>query len=162
MAALVRRACAALLVASLATACGGGGHETPARGPASTATGGAVPVVVDTDLAVDDLVALAFLLSSPEADVRAVTVSGTGEVRCPQGLKVIRSLLAVTGDEKVPVACGRSTPLAGDHAFPTEWRDTSYGFPYVLPTNKGGNITLRVKVAELPASWRAHLRVIID
>ncbi|MFA6575325.1 MAG: nucleoside hydrolase, partial [Nocardioides sp.] len=87
------------------------------------APGDGVPVVVDTDLALDDLVALAFLLSSTEADVRAVTVSGTGEVRCPQGLTVIRGLLALTGDDEVPVACGRSSPLAGDHAFPSEWRD---------------------------------------
>jgi pyrimidine-specific ribonucleoside hydrolase len=86
-----------------------------------------VPVVVDTDLAVDDLVALAFLLSSTGVDVRAVTVSGTGEVRCPQGLAVVASLLALTGDEEVPVACGRSTPLAGDHAFPTQWRDLADG-----------------------------------
>ncbi|MDP2772111.1 MAG: nucleoside hydrolase [Nocardioides sp.] len=78
---------------------------------------------MDTDLALDDVVALAFLLSSTEVDVRAVTVSGTGEVRCPQGLKVIRSLLALTSDDEVPVACGRSTPLAGDHTFPSEWRD---------------------------------------
>ena len=118
--------CTAVLAASLATACAGGdsgGGDTPAEGPSSRATGDGVPVVVDTDLAVDDLVALAFLLSSTDADVRAVTVSGTGEVRCPQGLTVIRSLLAVTGDEDVPVACGRSTPLAGDHEFPAEWRD---------------------------------------
>jgi inosine-uridine nucleoside N-ribohydrolase len=84
-------------------------------------------VVVDTDLALDDLVALAFLLSSTEADVRAVTVSGTGEVRCPQGVQVIRGLLALTGDDTIPVACGRSTPLAGNHAFPTEWRDQADG-----------------------------------
>ncbi|MFA6298773.1 MAG: nucleoside hydrolase, partial [Nocardioides sp.] len=32
-------------------------------------------------------------------------------------------LLALTGDDEVPVACGRSSPLAGDHAFPSEWRD---------------------------------------
>jgi inosine-uridine nucleoside N-ribohydrolase len=82
-------------------------------------------MVVDTDLAVDDLVALAFLLSSSNADVRAITVSGTGEVRCPQGLDVIRGLLAAMGDEDVPVACGSSTPLSGDRAFPTEWRDAA-------------------------------------
>ena len=113
---------AALVVVSLATACGGGRTATPER-PPSTAARGGVPVVVDTDLALDDLVALSFLLSSTEADVRAVTVSGTGEVRCPQGLAVIRGLLAVTGDDNLPVACGRSTPLVGNHAFPTEWRD---------------------------------------
>jgi inosine-uridine nucleoside N-ribohydrolase len=82
-------------------------------------------VVVDTDLASDDLVALSFLLSSTEVDLVAVTVSGTGEVRCPQGLDVIRGLLAVTGDDDIPVACGRSAPLVGDRAFPTEWRDAA-------------------------------------
>jgi inosine-uridine nucleoside N-ribohydrolase len=81
--------------------------------------------VVDTDLAADDVVALSFLLSSTEVDVVAVTVSGTGEVRCPQGLDVIRGLLAVTGDDDIPVACGRSSPLVGDKAFPTEWRDAA-------------------------------------
>ena len=126
MGARLRPVCALLLIAALAVACSGGdGGDSSTRGPASTTPGAAEPVVVDTDLAVDDLAALAFLLSSKDADVRAVTVSGTGEVRCPEGLQVMRRLLAVTGDDKVPVACGRSTPLAGDHAFPTEWRDAA-------------------------------------
>ena len=100
MATRLRCLCTAVLVASLASACAGGGEgDTTEAAPAGGVAGAAAPVVVDTDLAVDDLVALAFLLSSTEADVRAVTVSGTGEVRCPQGLVVIRSLLAVTGDE---------------------------------------------------------------
>jgi inosine-uridine nucleoside N-ribohydrolase len=81
--------------------------------------------VVDTDLAADDLVALAFLLSSPHAEVRAITVSGTGEVRCPAGLEVISGLLELTDQAEIPVACGRSTPLAGDREFPREWRDAS-------------------------------------
>lgn len=122
MTARVRWMCALLLVVLLATACGGGGTTSTGRPPGPGSARG-VPVVVDTDLAIDDLVALAFLLSSTVVDVRAVTVSGTGEVRCPQGLEVIRALLAVTDDETIPVACGRSTPLVGDHAFPTEWRD---------------------------------------
>lgn len=120
MAARWQGMCALLLAV---TAACGGGDGTPTGTPPSGGAGAGVPVVVDTDLAIDDVVALAFLLSSTEVDVRAVTVSGTGEVRCPQGLTVIRALLAVTGDEKVPVACGRPTPLAGDHVFPTEWRD---------------------------------------
>ncbi|HQR25432.1 MAG TPA: nucleoside hydrolase [Nocardioides sp.] len=94
-------------------------------GPTSDGTGAGRPLVVDTDLASDDLVALLFLLSSSEVDVRAVTVSGTGEVRCPRGLEIAAGLLAVTGHDDVPVACGRSTPLSGDHTFPAEWRDAA-------------------------------------
>ena len=114
-------ACATALLLLGAAACASGGEEgtSPGRGAAR------VRVVVDTDLAADDLVALAFLLSSPGADVVAVTVSGTGEVRCPAGLAVVRGLLAATGDEKVPTACGRSSPLAGGRAFPKEWRDAA-------------------------------------
>lgn len=94
--------------------------------PVTTGAGtGSIPVVVDTDLAVDDLIALSFLLTSTDADVRAITVAGTGEVRCPKGLDVLRGLLAVTGDADTPIACGRTTPLEGTRAFPTEWRDAA-------------------------------------
>ncbi|HMN98069.1 MAG TPA: nucleoside hydrolase [Miltoncostaeaceae bacterium] len=115
-------ACATVLLLLGGVACGDGGGErdaSPGREAAPTR------VVVDTDLAPDDLVALAFLLSSPDATVVAVTVSGTGEVRCPAGLDVVRGLLAATGHEDVPTACGRSAPLAGDRTFPTGWRDAA-------------------------------------
>ena len=128
---IVRSLASSLLVASGVAACGtgddGDADDRPARAP-----GEPVPLVVDTDLAADDIAALLFLLSSPDADVRAVTVSGTGEVRCPQGLEVAARLLAVTGDEGIPVACGRSDPLEGDAAFPDDWRDATdaaYGLP---------------------------------
>ena len=105
-------------------ACGGGGDVADTT-TTTTASGSAIPVVVDTDLALDDVVALLFLLSSPAADVRAVTVSGTGEVHCPHGLTVMGALLAVTGDQEIPVACGRGTPLVGNHAFPDDWREAA-------------------------------------
>lgn len=125
-----RSAVAALLVVAGLAACsddGDGDAVATTRPP-----GAPVPLVVDTDLAADDLVALLFLLRSPDADVRAITVSGTGEVRCPKGLEVAARLLAVTGDDEIPVACGRSDPLEGDAAFPDEWRDATddaYGLP---------------------------------
>jgi inosine-uridine nucleoside N-ribohydrolase len=97
--------------------------------------GGALPVVVDTDLAADDIVALAYLLSSPAVDVLALTVSGTGEVTCPRGAEVAAGLLSSLGHDDVPVACGRSTPLSGDRVFPEEWRDAAddaYGLPLAV------------------------------
>jgi pyrimidine-specific ribonucleoside hydrolase len=129
----------ALSVAS----CGGGAaaSTTTSVAPnASTTTtalpaGSPIAVVVDTDGAIDDLVALTFLLSSDDVDVRAVTVSGTGEVRCPAGIGLVRALLARTGDDDVPVACGRSTPLAGTQEFPVEWRDAAdSGWGVLVPS----------------------------
>jgi len=94
------------------------------------------PLVVDTDLASDDLIALTYLLSDPTVDLLAVTVSGTGEVTCPRGVEVAGGLLAKFGRPDVPVACGRSTPLAGDRVFPQEWRtgaDAAYGLTLPSP-----------------------------
>ena len=129
----VVRAGTVVVLSIAATSCGGD-HARPAP-TTSMPTASAIPVVIDTDAAIDDLVALTFLLVSDEVDVRAITVSGTGEVRCPAGIGVVRELLARVGDDGVPVACGRSTPLAGTHEFPTEWRDAAdSGWGVVAPT----------------------------
>jgi inosine-uridine nucleoside N-ribohydrolase len=91
----------------------------PTEAPSQAAT----PVIVDTDLATDDIVALTYLASRPDVDLLAVTVSGTGEVRCPRGADIARGLLAGMGRSDTPVACGSSQPLAGRRAFPEPWRD---------------------------------------
>lgn len=109
---------AALTLVTTAGCAGDEPQTAVAKGPVRA-------LVVDTDLASDDLVALAFLLSSPRAEIRAITVSGTGEVRCPAGLDVVRGLLELTHDRGIPVACGRTTPLVGDHQFPVDWRDAA-------------------------------------
>jgi inosine-uridine nucleoside N-ribohydrolase len=94
---------------------------TPAGVP-SAPTGGARPLLVDTDVAPDDLVAIAFLLASPNVEIKAVTVSGTGEAHCRAGVDVVLRLLSRLDAPPIGVACGRETPIAGDHAFPDAWR----------------------------------------
>ena len=89
-----------------------------------------VPLIVDTDLAHDDILALLFLTQHPSVDVQAVTVSGTGEVHCAAGVRNALAVLDAIGEADIPVACGRETPLAGTHAFPDAWRanaDDLYG-----------------------------------
>jgi pyrimidine-specific ribonucleoside hydrolase len=88
------------------------------------------PVIFDTDMAHEDMFAALFLLSHPNVDVRAITVSGTGEAHCGPGVSNALGLVTVSGHEDIPVACGRETPLAGNHVFPAEWRqaaDNAYG-----------------------------------
>ena len=81
------------------------------------------PLLIDTDVAGDDLVALAFLLSSPSVELVGITVSGTGEAHCAGGVDVVLRLLERLDAPDIPVSCGRETPLEGSHAFPDEWRE---------------------------------------
>ena len=84
--------------------------------------GDALPLLIDTDVAPDDMVAIAFLLASPRVNVEAITVSGTGEAHCGAGVDVVLRLLERLDAPMIDVACGRETPIAGDHAFPDAWR----------------------------------------
>ena len=96
--------------------------------PTQAAGGGPRPIVIDTDLAADDILAIMVLLRDPTVDVRAVTVAGTGEVRCPAGLRNARQLLAAFGRTDIPVACGRENPGPNGRWFPVEWRDGADAF----------------------------------
>ena len=68
------------------------------------------PVILDVDMAHEDMFSALFLLSHPNADLRAITVSGTGEAHCEPGVKNALGLVAVSGHKEIPVACGRDTP----------------------------------------------------
>jgi len=81
----------------------------------------AVDVVVDTDLAPDDLVALAYLMRHPDVRVRAVTVPATGLVACPVGADVARDLMDAVGVERVPVSCGETPRGRHGTPFPASW-----------------------------------------
>ena len=83
----------------------------------------AQPVVVDTDMAADDWLAILYLLSRPDIDVKAITVTGTGEAHCRAGVRNALNLAALAGRPEIPVACGRESPLVGDHTFPSHWRE---------------------------------------
>jgi hypothetical protein len=92
----------------------------------------AIPVVVDTDLGGDDLVALAFLLRHPAVSVEGVTIAATGLVGCEPGADLVGDLLRALGEEPLKVACGRAEPGPGGRSLPQEWRDqaaTGTGLP---------------------------------
>lgn len=105
------------------------------------------PVILDVDMAHEDMFSALFLLSHPNVDVRAITVSGTGEAHCEPGMRNALGLVVVSGKKEIPVACGRESPLAGDHEFPAEWRqaaDNAYGV--AIPT---GGATSNSSAADL-------------
>jgi pyrimidine-specific ribonucleoside hydrolase len=118
---------ARLLIATLGMmVVGGCGPRAPASAstaPATDAASDRLPLLIDTDVAPDDLVAIAFLVASPRVDIEAITVSGTGEAHCGPGVDIVLRLLERLEASAIDVACGRETPMAGDRAFPDAWRE---------------------------------------
>jgi inosine-uridine nucleoside N-ribohydrolase len=116
---------ASLLLVACGAARGTGPTASPTALPVASSTVSTVPprpVVVDTDMAADDWMALLYLLRRPDVDVKAITVTGAGETHCDPGIRHALGLVALAHRGSIPVACGRSTPLQGDHAFPASWR----------------------------------------
>lgn len=93
--------------------------EAAAPGGISPDDVGATPVVVDTDLAGDDLAALAFLVHRSDVRVEAVTIAGTGLVGCDPGVDLVADLVLGLGAARLPVACGREDPA---RPWPEAWR----------------------------------------
>jgi inosine-uridine nucleoside N-ribohydrolase len=117
------KAPAAIALALLAAACVADGGSKARRSPSTVASNADVRhVVVDTDLAFDDIMALLYLLQRDDVAIDAVTITGTGEAHCAPGVRNALALLALGGELDTPVACGRETPLLGTNAFPDEWR----------------------------------------
>ncbi len=81
------------------------------------------PIVIDTDMAADDWMAILYLLQRPDVSVQAITVTGTGEAHCGPGTQNALGLLSLAGNADAPVSCGRETPLESNHTFPTSWRE---------------------------------------
>lgn len=115
------------------------GSANPSATSATTAApsaAAALPLVIDTDMAADDLTAIASVLRDPAVDLRAITVSGTGEAHCPGGMFVARALVTMLRGTEIPVTCGNASPLAAAEPFPTEWRqaaDAGNGIKLVSP-----------------------------
>lgn len=117
---------------------GAGPSGSPTSTPATTA-----PLVIDTDLGADDLMAISYVTTQADYEIRAITVAGTGLVHCLPGETNARDLLNELNEPAVPVACGPEEPLAGGTEFPAEWRsgaDDRYGVTLAqLPGEPAGD-----------------------
>lgn len=116
-----------LITTFLMTGCG---SQTLIPDPSLVQIQAPKSVIFDTDMAHEDMFAALFLLSHPNVDVRAITVSGTGESHCGPGIAHALGLVKVSHHKDIPVSCGREMPLQGNHEFPVEWRqavDNAYG-----------------------------------
>ena len=119
-----------VLVAALAAAAWWAGNRPQAVDTAALAAAEPLAVVLDADMAMDDVSALLYLLQHPAVDLRAITVNGVAFAHCDGGVRAALGLLEVARAPEVPVACGREEAYPGGRPAPDAWRksaDTLYG-----------------------------------
>lgn len=75
-------------------------------------------MIIDTDVGADDAIAILYLLKNPTVKVSAITIEGDGNAHCVPAFYNVQGLLALVKQPAIPVACGRDTPLMGQHRFP--------------------------------------------
>lgn len=79
------------------------------------------PVLLDTDMGIDSVMGLLYLLKAPEVSLEAITiVHGIADVK--PGARNAMRILELTGDSDIPVARGRRRPLNGRRSFPSFWK----------------------------------------
>ncbi len=78
------------------------------------------PVIVDTDMALDDIRAIALMLGSRHVQVKAI-VTSDGASSPEKGRENLRSVLEFLQRDEIPTGAGRLLP----DAAPPPWRDVS-------------------------------------
>jgi purine nucleosidase len=108
-----------------------------------------LPFYLDCDTGIDDALALAYLLASPQADVRGVgTVSGN--VSAAVGARNTLDLLQLAGHAHIPVALGAHDPQGGTFRG---------GAPHVHGANGIGEVSLEAADAGLAPETAAEMLV---
>jgi len=99
------------------------------------------PVIIDTDVGVDDVIAILYLLQRPDINVKAITIASTGNAHCEPAMRNMLGLLKLVNQTNIPVDCGSKRPLSGQNVFPAnimEEADTLAGASKLLPkVNQG-------------------------
>ncbi len=113
---------------------------------------GPLPIIIDTDADLGDLMAITYLVKNPMIDVRAITTVGTGMTHWEYGAKNILNLLDLLGQFSFPVAYGMQKSLSPVTSYPANWRrqaDQVSGIKLPLSLAKPHPLTAVELIAEI-------------
>lgn len=74
--------------------------------------------IIDTDVGVDDALAIVYLLHQSDIRVKAITIESNGNAHCGPAYANLYNLLILHHKTDIPIACGRTTSFPGGHTFP--------------------------------------------
>lgn len=78
--------------------------------------------VIDTDVGVDDAIAMAYFIKQPTIQIKAITIEADGNASCVPAYHNVLNILKLLHHPSIPVACGSAVPLCEDHRFPLKLR----------------------------------------
>jgi len=86
-------------------------------------------VIIDTDMLIDDWMAILYLLNNQDIDVIGISVTGTGGCYLNPGSRNALALLKILGqDYKIPVVAGAEQPLIYSNVYPQDVRKNAAFF----------------------------------
>jgi len=81
-----------------------------------------LPLIVDTDCDLDDMMAIVYLAQNPRVEVKGITTVGDGVSHWEYGAQNILNVLELVGHPRVPVALGARESLSPVASYPLNWR----------------------------------------
>lgn len=109
------------LVVVLASCASSGNPTPPSPGTTTALTG---PVVIHTDMDLDDAMAIMMMLRA-DVNVIAIAVAGNGVAPPKYGVPNAQGLVALAEAKDIPISYGADRSLLPSGEFPKAWRDLS-------------------------------------
>ncbi len=119
-------------------------------------------VILDVDASGDDLMAILFLLSRPDIEIKAITTV-TGVSKADAGTEMVLRLLHLVGITNIPVAKGATEPLEGRNAFPAAWQpsiDRPFGLTLPPHDLKASGIPAHRLISDLIGKYRGNISIL--
>ena len=139
---------------SIFLAAGCSGSDDAVQADSTPNESGRRQIIFDYSPTLSDVTTLMYLTQHPDVDLLAVTLAGTGESHCEEGVANTVALLELAGLTDVPVACGRTAPIGTGNSWPAAWRERSDALDGLdLST---GSADLSVDAADLMADIAAQ------
>ncbi len=86
-------------------------------------------IIIDTDMMIDDWIAILYLLNHTDIEIMGISVTGTGGCYLESGSRNALALLKILElDYKIPVVAGAQQPLIYSNIYPKEIRDNTKNF----------------------------------
>ncbi|MCP3966719.1 MAG: nucleoside hydrolase [Lentisphaerae bacterium] len=114
--------CSGLLAAAKGNAANATTNALPFKKTQVPVFNDRLPIIIDSDMAQDDWLAIIYTLERPDSNVLAITIPDTGESGGPIGLEIAKGLSLLLGQGNIPVGYGTEKPFVGNNEFPMEWR----------------------------------------